>query len=251
MSSKIKVDPRTFKIINDQKSDTQSLTSDSESLTSVNSDSTESVKVIKLDSSEQSGGVDVSKPILVSNSKSQSNPVIPILNNNSSLSPSLQTSSIAVSKNSDVEKYLINPQSENITETRSLSETSISESSEDSISTKEKDELPPPKIQEEESPDVIDLTKSQLFDILYNIFTSKKGNTISESIENTNKLFESNNQIMKEILNQLVIMNSNLKKGSASLSSNMNAPTVPESILNNTKAGSNIKDFRETILKST
>ena len=62
MSSKIKVDPRTFKIINQAQSKaqsqttTESFTSDSESSTSVNSD-TESVKVIKLDSSEQSGGL--------------------------------------------------------------------------------------------------------------------------------------------------------------------------------------------------
>jgi hypothetical protein len=63
-SSKIKVDPRTFKIINQPQPQSQtqtqtttdSFTSDSESSTSVNSDS-ESVKVIKLDNIEQSGGL--------------------------------------------------------------------------------------------------------------------------------------------------------------------------------------------------
>ena len=66
MSSKIRVDPRTFKIINNSQPQPQpqptptitsesELSSDSDSLTSVNSNSN-TVKVIKLDNSMQYGG---------------------------------------------------------------------------------------------------------------------------------------------------------------------------------------------------
>jgi hypothetical protein len=73
MSNKIKVDPRTFKIIQPlSQTSSETFTSDGESDTessiSVNSD-TESVKVIKLDNSEQSGGKNISNIQLKSQSE--------------------------------------------------------------------------------------------------------------------------------------------------------------------------------------
>lgn len=247
--NKIKVDPLTFKIINNSKSETILSSEDSlseESLTSINSE-TDTIKVIKLDNSEQSGGSNVG--IKNSQQPLQSNPNS-VLKPFSSPFPSSQSTQNPVSKN--VESYLqtnsrpLNPES-------TINETSISKSSDESESTKE--ESPPPEIQEkespEESPDVIDLTKSQLFDILYNIFTSKKGSTISESIENTNKLFETHNQIMEKILNQLVIMNTNLSKVPTNSFKYTKVPSVPENVQRSTNLGQNIKDFREKIIRTT
>lgn len=56
-----RVDPKTFRIINQERESlsqttTENFTSDSDSSTSVNSD-TDSIKVIKLDITDQSGGI--------------------------------------------------------------------------------------------------------------------------------------------------------------------------------------------------
>ena len=81
----------------------------------------------------------------------------------------------------------------------------------------------------------IDLTKSQLHDVLFSNFTDSKGNNISENIEKMSKLFETHNQIMEKILSQLIIMNSNYKQ-----------VTVPEAMQTNTKQAKSLNDFRKT-----
>ena len=89
---------------------------------------------------------------------------------------------------------------------------------------------------EDNTPEVIDLSQYKLHDILYNIFTDSKGITISENIDKMSKLFESHNQIMEKILNQLIIMNSNYKQ-----------VKVPEIVQTNTKQAGNAIDFRKKL----
>ena len=94
----------------------------------------------------------------------------------------------------------------------------------------------PPIVEQNGSTDVIDLTKSQLHDVLYSIFTDVAGDNISENILKMSKLFEAHNQIMEKILNQIVIMNSNYKQ-----------ITVPEAIQTNTNKAKTLNDFRTNI----
>ena len=285
MSSKIKVDPRTFKIINQSQSQSQpqsqtqtttdSFTSDSESSTSVNSDS-ESVKVIKLDNIEQSGGLAkqngplntgsqvriqpsqdrLTKPLSVTNppasKPSTSNP--PASNPPASNPP---TSNPPASKpnppipnvsNNDLFNYLStnNKNQENSGQELSLSklEESVDNESEinsETMESRKSEELVEEQAQpqvEDTTEDVFDLTQNKLYQVLSKLFEDNKGNNISENLEKLNKLFESHNQIMEKMLNQLIIMNSNYKQ-----------VKVPESVQTSTKQAGNITDFRKSLDK--
>ena len=257
MNSKIKVDPRTFKIINQEKSIESS--SDSESLTSVNSDN-DSVKVIKLDDSLQSGGKhefmkqSQQQPQIQVKKFEQLNKTSLVSTNNilpSSQPPQAQAQSQPQSQaqsqaqsqplsqplseqNRMEESYLRN----NIES--SISESPIEETKEDEDE-EENEEINNKNLEVEKngSSDVIDLTKSQLHDVLFSIFSDSKGINISENIEKMSKLFEAHNQIMEKILNQLIIMNSNYKQ-----------VTVPEAIQTNTKQAKSLNDFRKNTEKN-
>lgn len=281
MSSKIKVDPKTFKIINQEKSiesktDSDSFTSDSDSLTSVNSD-TDSVKVIKLDDSLQSGGKGYQyqqqlppkisslnsstftnntnlQPKLTSQSLSQplSQPSSQPLSQPSSQpsQPSSQQSSQPssqppplqpLSEQKSMEERYLRTTSES-TNNSNNNEQSVSESSiaETDINEEGKEEITTenPTVESNGSTDVIDLTKNQLHEILYSIFTDGTGDNISENILKMSKLFEKHNEIMEKILNQLIIMNTNYKQ-----------VTVPETIQTNTKQAKTLNDFRKNTQK--
>ena len=255
MNSKIKVNPRTFKIINQEKSIESS--SESESLTSVNSDN-DSVKVIKLDDSLQSGGkngymkqlqqqpqqIQVKKfdqsiktsfiptnnvlPVSTSLPSAQELPLTLPLSQPLSQPPSQQQSQ---QKNME-ESYLRTAQLSDNSSLSSSSESSIEETKEEEIETEK------PVVESNGSTDIIDLTKSQLHDVLFSNFTDSKGNNISENIEKMSKLFEAHNQIMEKILNQLIIMNSNYKQ-----------VTVSEAIQTNTKQAKTLNDFRKNTEK--
>jgi hypothetical protein len=251
MNSKIRVDPRTFKIINQEKSidlssDSES-DSESDSLTSVNSDTdADSVKVIKLDNSLQTGG---NNEFMKQQPPQQTQPAIQVKKNEelpkNSFNSSFNSSAInnntppplsqqKSEQNRMEERYLrTNQLSDNSIES-SISESSIEETKED----EEKKEIANknPEVEKNSSSDVIDLTKSQLHDVLYSIFTDVAGDNVSENILKMSKLFEAHNQIMEKILNQLIIMNSNYKQ-----------VTVPEAIQTNTKQAKSLNDFRKNI----
>ena len=256
MNSKIKVNPRTFKIINQEKSIESS--SESESLTSVNSDN-DSVKVIKLDDSLQSGGkngymkqlqqqpqqIQVKKfdqsiktsfiptnnvlPVSTSLPSAQELPLTLPLSQPLSQPPSQQQSQQQSQQKNMEESYLRTAQLSDNSSLSSSSESSIEETKEEEIETEK------PVVESNGSTDIIDLTKSQLHDVLFSNFTDSKGNNISENIEKMSKLFEAHNQIMEKILNQLIIMNSNYKQ-----------VTVPEAMQTNTKQAKSLNDFRKT-----
>lgn len=278
MSSKIKVDPRTFKIINQAQSKaqsqsqsqsqttTESFTSDSESSTSVNSD-TESVKVIKLDSSEQSGGLSKSNGPSITGSEvriqpSQDRiikPAVPnpqqppltkpdIVNPPTQSSPKVQNNS----NNQNLFSYLSinnpNLNQSNIGQESPLNklEESIGAEETDNTTTTSKTEESQPNLAvevqsaeqqvEDTSQDVFDLTQNKLYQVLSKLFEDTKGNNISENIEKLSKLFESHNQIMEKMLSQLIIMNTNYKQ-----------IKVPESVQTSTKQAGNIIDFRKKL----
>jgi hypothetical protein len=301
MASKIKVDPRTFKIINQEKlieskteSDTFTSESESDSGTSINSDA-DSVKVIKLDDSLQSGGrgfqqQQQQKQLQFKKfEKPLKNPSLSLIsNNNNSQSPSIQPSSIQPSslqpsslqpsslQPSSLQPSSLQPSSlqqqpkqleqsekqkmeENYLRTNNpvsnTVQSSFKEFSEDTSGTGAETETETgteidseQEINKEEnktneengSTDIIDLTKSQLHDVLFSIFADSTGNNISENIEKMSKLFEAHNQIMEKILNQLVIMNSNYKQ-----------VTVPKDIQTNTKQAKTLNEFRKNITEST
>ena len=240
---KIRVDPKTFKIINqeklsDLKSDSQSFTSDSDSSTSLHSESeSDSIKVIKLDNSEQSGGKNYDYKKFQQKQPIQQpiqQPPRQLLNQAISISES----TVSEPKR-NVENYLRNNiENKNFEETNT-SELDLTESTE---ATEIKEQIPEQtqnlKFEEKNSADIIDLTKSQLHDVLHSIFTDVAGDSISENIGKMSKLFETHNQIMEKILNQLIIINSNYKQ-----------ITVPEAIQTNTKQAPNINDFRKNIQK--
>jgi len=266
MSSKIRVDPRTFKIINQEKSiesktESDTFTTDSESSTSINSD-TNSVKVIKLDDSVQSGGkgqpqiqsqpqIQVKKfenPLKTSsfspinnNLPSQpSQPPLPQpqpqpLTPQQPLPPPQPQPPLQLPQSEQKrmeERYLRTDDS-----TPSSIESSVSESSDGEKESKgEGEEIVKENstVEQNGSTDVIDLTKSQLHDVLYSIFTDVAGDNISENIVKMSKLFEAHNQIMEKILNQLIIMNSNCKQ-----------VTVPVAMQTNTKKVDSLNDFRK------
>ena len=267
MSSKIKVDPRTFKIINQAQSKaqsqaqsqttTESFTSDSESSTSVNSD-VESVKVIKLDSSEQSGGlVATGSDVITSGSEvrvqtqpSQDRIIKPAVPNPPASNPS--TPNPPASKpsvpntnisNNDLFSYLSinNPKQANSRQELSISKLEESNDNESEINSEtmesqKSDELveeQPEQQVEDTSQDVFDLTQNKLYQVLSKLFEDTKGNNISENIEKLSKLFESHNQIMEKMLSQLIIMNTNQKQ-----------IKVPDAFQSSTKKAGNIIEFR-------
>jgi hypothetical protein len=271
--SKIKVDPKTFKIMKQDKLVDNS-ESDSESSTSLYSDSaSESIKVIKLDNSEQSGGKNnenkkqimqpqqFQKPKQLQQFQQPQQPqqlqqpqqpqqpqqlqqVQPIYQKQSLQQPITITNSNGLQlQNSEakknVESYLRNNSESESFEDTNTSELDLTESTE---ATKINEQIPEQiqnlKFEEKNSADIIDLTKSQLHDVLHSIFTDVAGDGISENIGKMSKLFETHNQIMEKILNQLIIMNSNYKQ-----------ITVPEAIQTNTKQAKNINDFRKNIEK--
>ena len=264
MSSKIKVDPRTFKIINQAQSQSQSqsqsqTTSDSESSTSVNSD-TESVKVIKLDSSEQSGGLATGSEVRTSGSEvriqpSQDRiikpfaPTKPVVMNPSIPSiPSTPAPKVQNNNNNENDKNLFNylsmpnPKELNIGQESSLSgaedtdNTATTSKTEDSQTNLATEVQSAEQQVEDTTQDVFDLTQNKLYQVLSKLFEDTKGNNISENIEKLSKLFESHNQIMEKMLNQLIIMNTNYKQ-----------IKVPESVQTSTKQAGNIIDFRKKL----
>ena len=258
MTSKIKVDPRTFKIINQAQSKAQSqsqsqtqTTSDSESSTSVNSD-TESVKVIKLDSSEQSGGLSATgsevriqpqqdriiKPAVPNSQQAPlTKPVV--VNPPTQSAPKVQNNNNNSDKNLFNYLSMPNPSQSNIGQESSLSELEDTDNTVSTSKTEESQtnlavEVPSAEQQvEDTSQDVFDLTQNKLYQVLSKLFEDTKGNNISENIEKLSKLFESHNQIMEKMLSQLIIMNTNYKQ-----------IKVPESVQSSTKQAGNIIDFR-------
>jgi hypothetical protein len=263
MSSKIKVDPRTFKIINQAQSKAQSqsqsqTTSDSESSTSVNSD-TESVKVIKLDSSEQSGGLAATgSEVRTSGSEvriqpSQDRiikPAVPnpqqapitkpvVVNPPTQSAPKVQNNS----NNQNLFSYLSinNPSQSNIGQESSLSEAEAEDTDNTVTTTKTEESQPKLAVEvpsaeqqvEDTTQDVFDLTQNKLYQVLSKLFEDTKGNNISENIEKLSKLFESHNQIMEKMLSQMIIMNTNHKQ-----------IKVPDAFQSSTKKAGNIIEFR-------
>jgi hypothetical protein len=260
MSSKIRVDPKTFKIINQSQSKaqpqsqttTESFTSDQESSTSVNSD-TESVKVIKLDSSEQSGGLATGSEVRIQPSQDRIiKPIVPNTQQAPLIKPDIVNpptqSDPKVQNNNNNDKNLFNylsinnPSQSNIGQESSLSEAEDTDNTASTSKTGESQtnlatEVPSAEQQvEDTSQDVFDLTQNKLYQVLSKLFEDTKGNNISENIEKLNKLFESHNQIMEKMLSQLIIMNTNHKQ-----------IKVPESFQTSTKQAGNIIDFRKKL----
>jgi hypothetical protein len=269
MNSKIKVDPRTFKIINQAQSQDQSrsqtttdtFTSDSESgsSTSVKSD-TESVKVIKLDNSVQSGGekqtlslplqkntnpnpevkiqpiqASLTKPVVtnpttslpkVENNNNNNTNLFNYLSIKNTESKPEQEITLSKSVASDAESDT-NENSDNI---ESENEPTIDEVSED------KTEVQTEKVEDESQQDIFDLTQNKLYQVLSKLFESTKGDGIGENLEKMSKLFETHNQIMEKILNQLIIMNTNYKQ-----------VKVPDVFHTSTKQAGNVPDFRKKL----
>jgi hypothetical protein len=262
--SKIKVDARTFKIINQEKSTDQKseATSDSESESSASLYSeNDSIKVIKLGGSEQNGGKDGNyeknnkKTFQAEQELKQQSPLQSTLQSSQQLPPNnftlnqvrpIATSTISQNIVSDsvfkptqtkIESYLKNPTDNPRLEETISSESELSDKSEtieiqDNVPIKNQSH----QVEVNGSTDIIDLTKYQLHEILYSIFTDAGGNNISENIEKMSKLFETHNQIMEKILNQIIIMNSNYTQ-----------MKVPEVIQTNTKQAKGYNQFRENI----
>jgi len=246
MSSKIRVDPKTFKIIN-QKQEKESLPSDSETMTSLTSDSSsgsdsESVRVIKLDGGnpqqqpsqqqqpqQQQPQQQQNKPPQPPQPPQQQQnkppqPPQPPQQSKPLQQPQTQTST-------SIEKYLKSESLSNEELDNDSNEESNEESFEESKEESSEESIVNNNIQAVEEPDVIDLSQSKLYDILHSIFTDSNGISVSENIEKMSKLFDKHNQIMEKILNQLIIMNSNNKQ-----------ITIPEAVQTNTKIANN--DFR-------
>jgi len=277
-SSKIRVDPRTFKIINQAQSPAQSpaqshsqtttetFTSDQESSTSVNSD-TESVKVIKLDSSVQSGGLataatpqvrvqtqsSFTKPISTSTSTSTSTSK-PNLQQTTLTKPMTTSNPAQTLPKEEINKNIFNYLSINSPKleesrleiTTNNSQNSISDNEEDANTLEQEEEQEQEKEQEQEqqsepqvedtSQDVFDLTQNKLYQVLSKLFESTKGDGIGENLDKICKLFETHNQIMEKLLNQLIIMNTNHKQ-----------VKVPDAFQSSTKQAGNVTEFRKKI----
>jgi hypothetical protein len=273
-SSKIRVDPRTFKIINQAQAQSQSqsqsqtstFTSDTESSTSVNSD-TESVKVIKLDSSEQSGGFLKQGAPSGSTSEVRIQPLQSTQIKTAPTSTLQQSSTSSLTKpvsapnpqpvsvikpvvpvkvqNEDVYNYLTGPKNNSEQEiSKSGLEETLSENNDESLNNESENEETveetleetPEKQVEETSQDVFDLTQNKLYQVLSKLFESTKGDGIGENLDKISKLFESHNQIMEKVLNQLIIMNSNYKQ-----------VKVPDAFQSSTKQAGNTGDFRKKL----
>jgi len=273
-SSKIRVDPRTFKIINQAQSPAQSpaqshsqtttetFTSDQESSTSVNSD-TESVKVIKLDSSVQSGGLPTAATPQV-RVQTQSSSIKPT--STSTSKPNLQQTTLTKPMTTsnpaqtlpkeEINKNLFNYLSINSPKleesrleiTTNNSQNSISDNEEDANTLEQEEEQEKEQEQEQEqqqqsepqvedtSQDVFDLTQNKLYQVLSKLFESTKGDGIGENLDKICKLFETHNQIMEKLLNQLIIMNTNHKQ-----------VKVPDAFQSSTKQAGNVTEFRKKI----
>jgi len=264
-SSKIKVDPRTFKIINQAQSQSQSqsqsqtttetFTSDQESSTSVNSD-TESVKVIKLDNPQQSGGLGKQNDSLeivapeVKVQQTQDRMIKPSTSTISNLKEAPITKPIQspaknennnlfnyLSINSNLEKNKDSKLEESApenTDTASNS-TTIQSDNEDEKTLKEEETISESQA-EDTTQDVFDLTQNKLYQVLSKLFESTKGDGIGENLDKISKLFEAHNQIMEKLLNQLIIMNTNYKQ-----------VKVPDAFQSSTKQAGNITEFRKKI----
>jgi hypothetical protein len=272
-SSKIKVDPRTFKIINQAQAQSQSqsqsqtttetFTSDSESSTSVNSD-TESVKVIKLDSSEQSGGLlKQNGPSVVSTSDVRIQPS-QATTTKPSIAPNPQqvtttkpdvypnpqqvpTTKPVVVQNDNIFNYLnINRNSEQQSSKSGLEETLSEKTGVSSTNDElENDQIGQETLEEtsekqveDTTQDVFDLTQNKLYQVLSKFFEDVNGDGIGVNLDKMSKLFEAHNQIMEKMLNQLIIMNTNYKQ-----------VKLPDSVKPSTKQAGNIMEFRKTIEK--
>jgi hypothetical protein len=262
MNTKIKVDPRTFKIINQHQPivhspaqstnpsetiNSNTFTSDSDSSTSV--DSEVDVKVIKLDTSEQIGGKETQLAVLpqtsaVSVKQIFTNQEKPKLENNTNKDNNLYNY-LSINNNTENAK---DQKDQNISKLDSLEESSNSVTStqiEKQSEEKNSEQLEEPKEkqieqsqQEDTTQDVFDLTQNKLYQVLSKLFESTKGDGIGENLDKMSKLFEKHNQIMEKILNQLIIMNTTYKQ-----------VKVPDIIQTSTKKAGNIIDFRKNIEK--
>ena len=232
--SKIKVDPRTFSIINQDKeimpsggmsitedtaSTDSSTDSDSDASNGFGSDSgsepvMDQVKVIKLQPSEQfqikqdqQGGAE--KSALSSYLKTDQQKSIDKAGLSTYLKPSIinkfedQTSSKIKQKNdeeySNDENELTN-QSEEVKNTNSEVSTEPVEPVEPAETNK------PVEIFKHSESEVIDLSGDKLYEVLAMVLEDQKGDNISENLFKLNKTMEKHAEIMEKILNQLISM---------------------------------------------
>jgi len=244
MNNKIRVDPRTFKI--QKNNETQSITptstkasttaseSDSESsIGSITSDNP-SIKVIKLNPSQENNAEEKklkSTPVIIKPKESESSKSVMSSFNQPN---SEQLNGI---QQSNISNYLKKEDSFNkADEIESTIESTIGN---DDISSEENLQEKEPIIEQKKSEntqEVIDLTQNNLYLVLKLLFEDDTGNNVCEKIDKISNLFENHNKTMEKILNQLIIMNSNTSK-----------VKIPESFQTNTKKGENISDFRENI----
>lgn len=277
MSSKIKVDPRTFKIINQSPVATTTTTesesdvsSDSDSLTSVNSE-VDSVKVIKLDNSIQyKGGSNQQQPLQKQQEPQpqkqpqemqkqqqkiqpniQKQPIQPLLDQkpdqqqkekqqqkeqyNIDVGSYLKSNS-NINQNENNQLLVNDDNNEDTNESITEEKKSVIESDTETESDKS-DKSEKQKTEEQQTQDVFDLTQNKLYQVLSALFEDSKGNNISEHMKKFCELFEKQNQTMEKILNQLVIMNSNHNK----------QIKIPESAQMNTKPAGSINEFRKRV----
>ena len=271
MSSKIRVDPRTFKIINQPSIATPTpttteseLSSDSDSLTSVNSQ-VNTVKVIKLDDSIKYKGGRLEQPPFQKQPQPQPQPQKPQPEpQKSQPEPQKPQQEIHIDQkqdqlqkqqqkqqyNIDVGSYLKNNANSTENEPFFVNDSNI-EDTNDSITEEKKsvvesdaetasdksEKLEKQKTEEQQTQDVFDLTQNKLYQVLSALFEDSKGNNISQNMVKFCELFEKQNQTMEKILNQLVIMNSNYNK----------QIKIPELAQINTKPAGSINDFRKKI----
>ena len=273
MSSKIRVDPRTFKIINNSQPQPQpqptptitsesELSSDSDSLTSVNSNSN-TVKVIKLDNSMQYGGFSnpQQQKLIQPQTQTQTQPQPQtqpqqkqqqdqqkqqqdqqkppqILQKQQ---PENQKQPVQQSNN-NLESYLKNTTTHNddneYLNNNNTENDTDNNSVPETVSVAESETVSEKLTTEgQQTQDVFDLTQNKLYQVLSALFEDSKGNNISQNMVKFCELFEKQNQTMEKILNQLVIMNSNYNK----------QIKIPESLQTNTKPAGSITDFRKRI----
>jgi hypothetical protein len=246
MNNKIRVDPRTFKIqkSNENQSLTQTSTkasttasdSDSESSISTVTSDNESIKVIKLNPSQENSAEEKklkTTPVIIKPKESESS--------NSVMSSFNQPNSEQLNgvQQSNISNYLKKEDSFNkADEVESTIESTIGN---DDISSEENLQEKEPIIEQKKSEntqEVIDLTQNNLYLVLKLLFEDDTGNNVCEKIDKISNLFENHNKTMEKILNQLIIMNSNTSK-----------VKIPDSFQTNTKKAENISDFRENIQK--
>lgn len=283
MSNKsgIRVDPRTFKIINNSKLESPTITSDpelsseSDSLTSVNSHSN-TVKVIKLDNQQHTGGfanpqvqksqLDQQKQIQILPQPPQKQPQFqqqsqklqpqaqaqpqPQPQPQAQAQPPQQESqkqTVQQSNNNNLESYLKNSiqNDENNENTNTNTDTNDNE---ETVSVPETESVvesdaaidtasEKSTTEGQQTQDVFDLTQNKLYQVLSAFFEDSTGNNLCQNMVKFTELFEKQNQIMEKILNQLVIISSNYNK----------QIKIPESLQTNTRPAGSIIDFRKKI----